>query len=271
MGPEIFISSLITEPKHSIIHQSYHAKQRTEPLNGDGFGIGWYASQLCDTPAIFKEVSPAWNNPNLIDISRVTSSACIFAHVRAATIGGQISRSNCHPFSWKNYLFMHNGTIHGFDKIQRKLRQGLSEDAYFMIKGNTDSEHLFALFVDRIGTIRNPTLGDLEKSLQDSIYSIESLRRLAGVTTPSTMNLVLSDGSRMLATRYVSEGGDANSLYISNMERFQCKKGTCQITEGNKAVLIVSEPLQDLPHWNKVQPNQMVSVKEDKRITIRPI
>jgi len=40
LGPEIFISSLVTEPHHSIIHQSYHAKERIEPLNGDGFGIG---------------------------------------------------------------------------------------------------------------------------------------------------------------------------------------------------------------------------------------
>jgi len=40
LGLEIFISSLVTEPHHSIIHQSYHAKERIEPLNGDGFGIG---------------------------------------------------------------------------------------------------------------------------------------------------------------------------------------------------------------------------------------
>ena len=64
IGPEIFVSSLVTEPKHSIIHQSYHAEERTEPLNGDGFGIGWYAPQFCNSPALFKEVSPAWSNQN---------------------------------------------------------------------------------------------------------------------------------------------------------------------------------------------------------------
>ena len=32
-GPEILISSLVTDPKHSIIHQIYDARERTEPLN----------------------------------------------------------------------------------------------------------------------------------------------------------------------------------------------------------------------------------------------
>lgn len=41
LGPGILVSSLVTEPHHSIIHQSYHAKERIEPLNEDGFGIGW--------------------------------------------------------------------------------------------------------------------------------------------------------------------------------------------------------------------------------------
>jgi glutamine amidotransferase len=94
LGPENFISSLVTEPHHSIIHQSYHAKERIEPLNGDGFGIGWYAPSFYDAPAVFKDVSPAWSNQNLRNVARVTKSTCIFAHVRAATVGGQVSQSN---------------------------------------------------------------------------------------------------------------------------------------------------------------------------------
>jgi glutamine amidotransferase len=199
LGPEIFISSLVTEPKHSIIHQSYHAKERVEPLNGDGFGVGWYAPHFCDTPALFKEVSPAWNNQNLRNVARVTKSTCIFAHVRAATIGGQLAQTNCHPFSWKNFLFMHNGTVYGFEKIRRTLRRGLSDEAYDLIKGYTDTEHIFALFADQIKEFDSPKMEDLTDSLIRAISQIETLKRQAGVSTPSTMNLVLSDGNRLLA------------------------------------------------------------------------
>ena len=42
LGEKLLISSLVTEPVHSILHQSFHIHEREEPLNGDGFGIAWY-------------------------------------------------------------------------------------------------------------------------------------------------------------------------------------------------------------------------------------
>src|SRR6266511_3452483 len=61
-GPEILLSDLLYRPTNSLIRQSFHAKERTEPLNGDGFGVGWYAPQISSTPCIFASVTPAWSN-----------------------------------------------------------------------------------------------------------------------------------------------------------------------------------------------------------------
>ncbi|BHH85217.1 ergothioneine biosynthesis protein EgtC [Desulforhopalus sp. 52FAK] len=271
LGPEIFLSSLVTEPVHSIIHQSFQAKERVEPLNGDGFGVGWYASQFSDSPALFKEVSPAWNSANLRNIARVTKSDCIFAHVRAATVGGQVSRSNCHPFSWNSYLFMHNGTVFGFDKIRRDLRRELSDESYAMIKGNTDSEHLLAMFVDEIREIAEPTVEQLSFALTKVIERIEHLKANAGVTTPSTLNLVLSDGRRMVATRYVSSGEDSNSLYLLQGDEFHCRKGQFSMDPGDNAVLLVSEPLNSSKEWQKVRNNHMIVVDSDRSPIQKPI
>ncbi|MEE9580352.1 MAG: hypothetical protein V3V74_03435, partial [Nitrosomonadaceae bacterium] len=60
MGPEIKMGSLVTEPTHSIIVQSYRSKEREEPLNGDGFGVAWYPPDKGEAPGVFKSVSPAW-------------------------------------------------------------------------------------------------------------------------------------------------------------------------------------------------------------------
>lgn len=87
MGPEIKMGSLVTEPKHSIVVQSYHCEEREEPLNGDGFGVAWYPADKNRAPAVFKSISPAWNNQNLINLSRVIHSDCMLAHVRAASPG----------------------------------------------------------------------------------------------------------------------------------------------------------------------------------------
>ena len=37
LGPPVRLSTLLIEPSHSLIQQSFHAEERSEPLNGDGF------------------------------------------------------------------------------------------------------------------------------------------------------------------------------------------------------------------------------------------
>src|SRR6266545_8142109 len=74
-GPEILLSDLLYRPTNSLIRQSFHAKERTEPLNGDGFGVGWYAPQISSTPCIFASVTPAWSNQNLRRLSEHVKSA----------------------------------------------------------------------------------------------------------------------------------------------------------------------------------------------------
>ena len=113
LGSPILVSSLITEPSNSIIHQSFHSHERKEPLNGDGFGLAWYVPELTDEPSLFKDVSPAWNNANLLQLARVTRTPCLLAHVRAASPGLSVSRLNCHPFARGPFAFMHNGTAAG--------------------------------------------------------------------------------------------------------------------------------------------------------------
>lgn len=272
LGPSILISTLVTKPKHSIIHQSYQAEEREEPLNGDGFGLSWYAPQFCKEPAIFKEVSPAWSNPNLEDIARVTKSHCIFAHVRAATVGGGISRANCHPFSWREFTFMHNGTVYGFQKIKRNLCHKLSEEAYNLLQGSTDSEHIFALFADHIKEIKDPKTKDLSNALLKTIASLEELKKQAGVSTPSSLNLVVSDGSSIVGTRYISHGEESNSLYYTHGKNFSCTtKGVCHIEHGQGAFLLASEPLTKEQVWHRVNNNHIISVGPEKEILVEPI
>ena len=66
---------LHTGPDRSIIKQSYDARERLQDpslpnhlgfgnLNGDGFGIGWYAPDDLregdPTPCMYKSITPAW-------------------------------------------------------------------------------------------------------------------------------------------------------------------------------------------------------------------
>jgi predicted glutamine amidotransferase len=136
---------MITEPEHAMLQLAIKAQCCSTPVNADGFGICWYIPEV-HVPGVFKDITPAWNNPNLKQISRAIKSPCFFAHVRAASAGG-VNYPNCHPFTFKNLSFMHNGTVPYFKQIKRSMLTHVSERAFHLIQGTTDSEMMFAMFV----------------------------------------------------------------------------------------------------------------------------
>jgi glutamine amidotransferase len=56
-----------------------------------------------------------------------------FAHIRAA-IGSAVQQTNCHPFRYGRWLFMHNGLIDGLDAIKRDLVLAIDASLYPAIK-----------------------------------------------------------------------------------------------------------------------------------------
>ena len=85
-GRPLPVDDLLYRPDHSLVKQSYQAAEVAEPLNGDGFGLGWYEPDVTREPAVFASVTPAWNNRNLRYMAPKLVSPCILAHVRAAIL-----------------------------------------------------------------------------------------------------------------------------------------------------------------------------------------
>src|SRR5699024_6216598 len=80
----------------------------------------------------------------LEEISRQIRTPLLFAHVRAST-GAEVQRSNCHPFRYDNWMWMHNGLINGYFEMKRDLAMAVDPSLYSAIEGSTDSEMLFFL------------------------------------------------------------------------------------------------------------------------------
>ena len=180
-GPETLLADLLYRPAHSLILQSFKATERREPLNGDGFGVGWYAAHTASTPCVFTSLTPAWSNQNLRRLSEHVKSGCFFAHVRAASPGMRVSEANCHPFQYRRFLWMHNGAIEGFSRIKRRLRASLPDHLYNNIEGTTDSEHAFAVFLHTLGdTERFCSAKEMGQALVRTIAQLEAWTVEAG-------------------------------------------------------------------------------------------
>lgn len=305
-GPPITLDLLTTRPEHSIIRQSFKARLRTEPLNGDGFGVAWYVPAISHEPAAFRSTQPAWNNLNLRNLARVTTSGLIMAHVRAATAGLGVSEANCHPFTAGRLAFMHNGAVGGFFEIKRKLQERLSDAAFAEIGGSTDSEHVFALFRDHYErllakTVRpsnsggpsadqpasqpgksnghvseadEPPIETMAEALVAAIREVVELSREAKSEKPCFLNLAVTDGVRSVVSRYVGGDKDGPSLYVQTGKEFVWENGTCRMVPSDDvraAAMVASEPLTEEPGWSPVPRNHLVLVHADESVTIRPI
>ena len=119
-GEPLLAEDLLFRPQHSLIDQSLHSKMGATTTNGDGFGIGWYGEG--SVPAVFKSVDPAWNDRNLREVAAQIRTPLMFAHIRAST-GTPVQRSNCHPFRYDRWLFVHNGFI---DDVHRLFHSSLA-------------------------------------------------------------------------------------------------------------------------------------------------
>jgi ergothioneine biosynthesis protein EgtC len=167
-GETVQLEALIAQPTHSLVVQSYQPREMTSGLiNADGFGVGWYDRPRSPIPFTYKNTLPIWSDPNLIQLNRYVHSDCILANVRSATLAGSTELSNCQPFSHGQFLGIHNGFIQDFRRsLYRPLRAQLDDRFYQSINGNTDSEHILALF-----------FSNLESNLESKVGMVDALSK----------------------------------------------------------------------------------------------
>jgi glutamine amidotransferase len=270
LGSAVLLEEVLVKPENSIVMQSLHAKESAVRTNGDGFGVGWYAPDIDKFPALFRSISPAWSDNNLLSITSKIVSPCFFAHVRAASVGGTHT-TNCHPFIRNEWMLMHNGQIHDFVAIKRHMRRLLDDDIYNWIQGETDSEHFFALFQQLARGLDLSDIATVALVLVATIGKCLELIREFGTAGASYFNVCVTDGERMVATRYSDSNDDTpESLYYQwAKDALTGRYSTLKRPGEHDYVMIASERLTSLKaEWKPVPANHVILVDRDKHIQI---
>lgn len=245
-GSPVRLEDLLVKPQHSLIDQSLHSRLGATTTNGDGFGVGWYGDG--DTPGVFHSTEPAWNDRNLKELSRHLVSPLVFAHIRAST-GGAIQQTNCHPFRHGSWLWMHNGLIRDFAKVKRDLAFAVDPSLFAEIEGSTDTEMFFYLALT-FGLQDDP-IGGVERA----VGFIEATGRRHGVQHPIQMTVATTDGAKVWAFRYSSEGSSRTLFYSTTVTTLRelYPDNPMLVGMSEESRLIVSEPLGDRAGvWNEV-------------------
>jgi glutamine amidotransferase len=245
-GDPVLAEELLFRPAHSIIDQSLHAKLGGFTTNGDGFGIGWYGTGA--TPAVYKSTLPAWSDENLREVTGQIRTPLLFAHVRASS-GTPVQRSNCHPFRYGRWLWMHNGSLARFQEVKHDLVLAVDPSLYPAIEGSTDTETLFFLALT-FGLTDDPPA-----AVARAVGFVEDAGRRRGVEHPVHMTVATSDGDSIWVFRYSSEKSTSSLYHSTDVSQVRRLYPDLDVLDqlGADTRFVVSEPLRDLPGvWHEV-------------------
>lgn len=267
LGSPIAPRELLHDPQRSLIEQSRRHAPNMEIPNGDGTGLGWYEHRA--EPALFRSITPAWGDENLLELATEIRTPLFLAHVRAGT-GTPVQQTNCHPFRYRNWLFVHNGHVAAYTRLRRDLLMAVRPDLFGNIAGSTDSELLFHLALT-FGLTDDPIAG-----IARMAGFVEASAAAAGVGEPALqMTVGVSDGVRLYAVRYAS-GPEVNTLFVSEdlqSVRMLYPDNEPLVHFGSDARVVVSEPLTHLPGlWREVPAGTALIVgKNIEEQTFQPI
>lgn len=234
LGTEIALERFLLKPEHSLVVQSWAPKElKYAKLNADGFGFAWYGPD--DQPACYVNDMPIWSDVNLGPLGRTLIGDLWVASIRSATSGFASGAANTQPFCDEDFIFTHNGYIgHFAERVRQAMCEFIAPPVLATVRGNTDSEYIFAL-------IRHLLIEDEELALESAIGEAFSLLEDWADGEPALLNIVMSDGERVYASRHAFNHESPSLYYTTDDESFP-----------DDAQLIASEALTATGLWQPV-------------------
>lgn len=168
----------------------------------DAYGFGYYQA---GNVLLGKRPTGAPSALALPDLVGRIDAEAVLVHARKATLG-KAKDENTHPFRFRRWLFAHDGTIEGFERVKPMLLEGLPDFLRRNIAGETDSEHAFMWFLKLLRD--EGSLDDLDldaqvagRALARTVRQLESWSREVGEQKPSRLCFVATNGRSLVASR----------------------------------------------------------------------
>jgi glutamine amidotransferase len=226
----------------------------------DGWGIAFNEGQDF---RIIKEAAPASDSACLRFIEgHDFRSQIVISHIRRASDPTAPSFTNSHPFARELYgfthVFAHNGEVLGIFQDRR------FEPKHYFPMGDTDSERVFCVLMDRLREGLTPvTVIDFKTKLS----IIEKWAR--EVSNFGIFNFLLSD------TRYLYAHRSTHLFYVSRecASQTECLKSgelTIRLAPGSngsqRVAAVATEPLTGNEEWQPLPEKRVAAFLHGEKI-----
>lgn len=139
----------------------------------------------------------------LVDVDKMCSNVVLVHH--KSLNGAPYQFNDAHPFRYRNWLFAHEGFVPAFGDAREKLASYVPSFIAQNIKGRTDSEllfHLYLAFLHDAGQLsrRFVDLPAAVRALKSLNALVDSVRR-EGVTESPVLNMMITNGQFLLTAR----------------------------------------------------------------------
>jgi len=274
LGQPVLLDNLLFQPDSALVRQSYMPKM-LNLLNLAGFGLrAWDpGSHAPRAPFFYGSSSLPVFDRNLKNLAEKVRAACVLGHVRgvAYSTAVDISLQNVHPFQFEGlpWALAHNGDLAGINEMRPLLAQSVRPEFLPRIRGTTDSEWIYAVFVSQLKDAHGEAAEDeLFEALEKTLAVIRRAREKAGISVSSSVNLFIANGSQLAALRYCFDFGryrtedparvhEANlsflSLWYTLGRDYGLHDEEWKMTGGAEradSILVASEPLtRDTSSW----------------------
>ncbi len=224
LGEPRTLSALVLDPPFGLERQSYAPRrQQRGLLNADGWGVGFFTPEQ-DRPSRWRSARPLWGDASFASVAPVLRSGAVLAAVRSATVGMPMDESAAAPFTDGAWLLSHNGRV---DRSVLPVRH----DAESVCDSAVLAAHVFAEGVDQL---------------------VETVRKVAAADPGASLNLLLSDGDRIVAVSW----GDPMSYLVEP-----------------DGVVVASEPYDDDARWVDVPDRHLLDVSrgDTTNVVVTPL
>lgn len=203
----------------------------------DGWGVALFDD---GPPTIETSIKAAHACHRFEELGSSLSTKSMLTHIRLAS-QGDVSERNAHPFQHRNWAFMHNGTLQNYDARHQQIEELIDPEYRSLLRGETDSERCFYLFLTHLKGAATPTAQVLAAAMVKTVREVVQVFDAgdSAAKERTTANFVAFDGQTLLACRH-------------GKNLFHAANGTTHF--------IASEPLWPEEQWTEIDEDSVIAI-----------